>query len=121
DGDICLHLFGRIRYLKSLWPDVELICMLWSQCEADTVPPFRHGAPLQTRCPPSDTVPPSLAYTMVLSTPWPSRWSYPHHGHHGGLVDTLAITVVLSTPWRSRWSCRQPGHHGGLIHTMAIT
>ena len=54
DGDIWLHLVGRIRYLKSLWPDVEFICMFWSQCEADTVPP-------------------SLAYTMVLPTPWPSR------------------------------------------------
>ncbi|KAI0213768.1 hypothetical protein LSAT2_001160, partial [Lamellibrachia satsuma] len=38
DGDIRLHLVGRIRYLKSLWPDVEFICMFWNQCEADTVP-----------------------------------------------------------------------------------
>ena len=74
DGDLWLDLVERIRYSKSLWPGVEFIGMFWSQGEADAGPP-------------------SLAYTMVLSTPWPSRWSYRHPGHHDGPIHTLAITV----------------------------
>ena len=58
---------------------------------------------------------------MVLSTTWPSRWSYRQSGHNDGLVDNLAITVVLSITWPSRWSYRQPGHHDGLIDNLAFT
>jgi len=46
----------------------------------------------------------TLAFWMVLLTPWHSEWPCLHLDILDGLVYTLAFWMVLLRPWHSGWS-----------------